>query len=69
MHAEVNVTVPAALTVEQGHDVAVEVRHRLLHHLKYLADATVHVDPASASGEEHHHIESHQHDDLAPHSH
>jgi cation diffusion facilitator family transporter len=69
MRAEVSVTVPAGETVEQGHAVAVEVRHQLLHHLRYLADATVHVDPASASGEEHHHIENHRHDDLPPHSH
>jgi cation diffusion facilitator family transporter len=69
MHAEVNVTVPAGESIERGHAVAVEVRHQLLHHLQYLSDTTVHVDPASASGEEHHHIENHAHDDLPPHSH
>jgi cation diffusion facilitator family transporter len=69
MHAEVNVTVPAGQTVEQGHAVAVEVRHQLLHHLKFLSDATVHVDPPSASGQKHHRIEHHRHDDLPAHSH
>lgn len=69
MHAEVNVTVPAGQTVERGHAVAVEVRHQLLHHLQYLSDATVHVDPPSASGQEHHGIENHRHDDLPEHSH
>ena len=69
MHAEVNVTVPAGESVEQGHAVAVEVRHQLPHHLEYLSDATVRVDPASASGEEQPHIETHRHDRLPPHSH
>jgi divalent metal cation (Fe/Co/Zn/Cd) transporter len=56
-------------SVEQGHAVAVEVRHQLPHHLEYLSDATVRVDPASASGEEQPHIENHRHDRLPPHSH
>jgi cation diffusion facilitator family transporter len=69
MHAEVNVTVPAGQSVEQGHDVAVEARHRLLHRLEYLSDATVHVDPETASGQAHHRIPEHRHDDLPAHSH
>jgi cation diffusion facilitator family transporter len=69
MLAEVNVAVPAGLSVEEGHAVAVEVRHQLLHHLEYLSDATVHVDPDTASGQAHHHISEHQHDDLPVHSH
>ena len=51
MLAEVNVAVPSGLSVEEGHAVAVEVRHQLLHHLEYLSDATVHVDPETASGQ------------------
>jgi cation diffusion facilitator family transporter len=69
LHAEVSVTVASGQSVEQGHAIAVEVRHQLLHHLEYLADATVHVDPRSASGREHHRIEHHRHDHLPPHSH
>jgi cation diffusion facilitator family transporter len=69
MLAEVNVAVPCALSVEEGHAVAVEVRHRLLHRLEYLSDATVHVDPDTASGQEHHRIPEHRHDDLPVHSH
>ena len=69
MLAEVNVAVPAGLSVEDGHAVAVEVRHRLLHRLEYLSDATVHVDPDTASGQEHHDIPEHRHDDLPMHSH
>ena len=33
MLAEVNVAVPSGLSVEEGHAVAVEVRHQLLHRL------------------------------------
>jgi cation diffusion facilitator family transporter len=69
LHAEVNVTVNPNLTVEAGHQIAVEVRHQLMHHLGYLANATVHVDPANAPGEAHHHIFEHTHDGLPVHSH
>lgn len=67
--AEVNVAVASDLTVEQGHDIAKEVRHKLLHQLPYLANATIHVDPFGASGERHHEISAHDHDALPTHSH
>ena len=69
MHAELNVSVSADLSVEEGHEIAVEVRHQLLHHLQYLSGATIHVDPEHAPGEEHHGVEEHEHDDLPSHSH
>ena len=69
LHAEVHITVDSSLSVEKGHGIAKEFRHELLHHLKYLSDATIHVDPASASGPEHHHIAEHKHDGLPAHSH
>ncbi|MEW6440534.1 MAG: cation diffusion facilitator family transporter [bacterium] len=69
MHAELNIAVSQALSVEEGHKVAIEVRHRLLHHLRYLSNATIHVDPATASGERHHRIPEHAHGDLSTHSH
>lgn len=69
MLAEVNVAVPSGLSVEDGHAIAVEARHQLLHSLEYLSDATVHVDPDSAFGQAYHHIPNHQHDDLPEHSH
>lgn len=67
--AEVNIAVRSDLTVEKGHEIAQEVRHQLLHHLRYLSNATIHIDPISASGETHHRIEGHVHDELATHSH
>lgn len=69
LHAEVNVAVRADLSVEQGHDIAKEVRHNLLHELRYLSNATIHIDPAAASGEVHHGIANHTHNHLSPHSH
>jgi cation diffusion facilitator family transporter len=69
MRAEVAVAVDPGLSVAEGHDVAVEVRHQLLHHLRHLDDATVHVDPETASGHQHHAVELHQHGGLPLHSH
>jgi cation diffusion facilitator family transporter len=69
LHAELNVAVSADLSVEEGHEIAIEVRHQLLHQLKYLSDATIHIDPEHASGQEYHCIEDHEHDDFPSHSH
>jgi cation diffusion facilitator family transporter len=69
MHAELNIAVDQTLTVEKGHDIAKSVRHELLHRLKYLSNATIHVDPANASGEQHHRIGEHAHGEFPRHSH
>jgi cation diffusion facilitator family transporter len=69
MYAELNITVCADLSVEAGHGIALEVRHELLHCLRYLSDAIIHVDPEHASGAEYHCIEKHEHDQLPSHSH
>lgn len=54
LHAEVNITVAQTLSVEEGHEIANEVRHVLLHHLQFISNALIHVDPANASGESFH---------------
>jgi cation diffusion facilitator family transporter len=69
LHAEVNVTLASAMTLREAHTVAEEVRHQLLHHLKYLSLVVIHVDPEEKSGEHHHHIDMHSHDGLPAHSH
>ena len=69
MLAEINLAVDPGLSVEAAHEIASEVRHQLLHHLKYLSNATIHVDPTSVSGEHHHQIGEHEHDDYTVHSH
>lgn len=69
LHAEVNIVVSPEISVERGHDIAKDVRHQLLHRLRYLSNATIHVDPVSASGEKYHRIAEHAHDDISSHSH
>ena len=69
MHAEVNVAVDPDLSVTKGHAIAVHVQHDLLHDLRYLASATIHIDPWDTSGERHHRAANHTHDDLPTHSH
>ena len=54
MLAEVNIAVDPGLSVGAGHDIAEDVHHQLLHNLKYLSNATVHVDPVGLAGEEFH---------------
>ena len=54
MLAEVNIAVDPDLSVGAGHDIAEDVHHQLLHNLKYLSNATVHVDPVGLAGEEFH---------------
>ena len=69
LHAEVNIAMDPKVTVAEGHEVAKELHHQLLHQLPYLSRATVHVDPVEEAGEEHHRVAEHVHDGLAAHSH
>jgi len=69
LHAEINLAVSDELSVKDGHEIAKEVRHQLMHHLSYLSGATIHVDPLRASGEEHHHLGEHRHGELPLHLH
>jgi cation diffusion facilitator family transporter len=43
--ADVNIDVDPALTVTEGHDIALAVENALLHDVPMLAEVTVHVDP------------------------
>lgn len=69
LHAEVNIAVDPHLPVAEGHDIARAVHHRLLHDVPFLTGATIHVDPATASGEAHHGVRVHTHDGLPDHGH
>jgi cation diffusion facilitator family transporter len=69
LRAEVNVAVDPDLSVAEGHAIAREVNHRLMHDLRYLDMAVVHVDPVQEAGEEHHRVDEHSHDGLPLHSH
>lgn len=50
LHAEVTVAVAPELSVAQGRQIAGEVHHQLLHHIGYLGNATITVDPAGPGG-------------------
>jgi len=69
LHAELSVAVASRHSVAQGHDIAKEVRHQLLHHLPYLSSASVHIDPVEEAGDDFHRIAQHRHDGLDAHSH
>jgi len=69
LHAELNITVRPALPVAQGHAIATDVRHQLMHHIPALSNAVIHVDPLDASGEEHHRIAEHRHGEWMAHTH
>lgn len=69
LHAELSVTVAGDFSVLEGHEIAKEVRHQLLHHLPHLGGVTIHIDPDNAGGEQHHRIGQHAHDGLPVHAH
>lgn len=69
LQAEVSIAVAPELSVAEGHAIATEVRHQLLHHVRYLNEVTVHVDPLDKAGAEHHRIDEHAHDGIPTHSH
>jgi len=69
LHAEINLAAVPNMSVAEGHDIALQARHELMHHLPYLSGVTIHVDPEDASGEVHHSIQKHTHQDLPPHAH
>ena len=53
LRAELSLTVDGDIHVSQAHDIAEHVRHNLLHHVRRLADATIHTDPAIAGSDPH----------------
>ena len=57
--AELTISVDRDLSVAQGHEIAEEVCHRLLHEIPNLADAALHVDPFEEFPGEHHRQTAH----------
>ncbi|GIM90274.1 cation diffusion facilitator family transporter [Paractinoplanes toevensis] len=60
MHAEAAVVVGADLSLLAAHEIAADAEHQLTHHVPRLVSATVHVDPDSHPGGEHHLDLSHE---------
>jgi cation diffusion facilitator family transporter len=69
LYAEVNFAVSGEMSVTEAHVITLEARHQLLHHLPYLENVVVHVDPENLSGEEHHRIMEHMHEGSDTHPH
>jgi cation diffusion facilitator family transporter len=71
LHAEINLAVSDDLSVKEGHEIAKEVQHQLMHHLGCISRTTItiHVDPLRDSGEEHHSPGEHAHGSVPPHHH
>src|SRR5215213_1427133 len=56
---ELNLSVAPDISVEQGHEIAKNVRKRLLHALPQLTTVTVHIDPAGAPSDDFHAVTAH----------
>ncbi|MBC7560788.1 MAG: cation transporter [Dermatophilaceae bacterium] len=54
MRAEITLTVDDTLSVVKAHTIADEAQHQLIHRVPRLDDATVHVNPITRPGIDHH---------------
>lgn len=54
LHAEAEVVSDCDLTVAEGHEIAEEAQHRLLHEIPKLVRATIHTSPCVHDGRDHH---------------
>ena len=69
LYVELVVAVRSDASAKEGHEVAKEVRHQILHHLPHVGSVVIHVDPESDFGEEHYRMGHHSHGDFPSHSH
>lgn len=58
LHAEADIVVDMDLSVAEGHAIAEDARHALLHGVPRLADANIHADPCGHDGSDGH-LEGH----------
>ena len=59
LETSLTITVDCDATVSEGHLIAEEVRHRLLHDVRRLDTALIHVDPCSHDGSDPHAMTRH----------
>jgi cation diffusion facilitator family transporter len=59
LHAEVEVTSDADVSLAAAHTIAEEARHHLLHQVRRLSSITIHTSPTSRPGRDPHAITSH----------
>lgn len=67
--ADAQVVVDCERSLTDAHAIAEEARHRLLHDLPRLAQASVHVDPCTHTGADHHSVTAHHFADRHDHAH
>lgn len=61
LRAEVEVAVDGTLPLAEGHRIAHDTEHRLLHDVPRLSAAIVHVNPCSPAGDATHELTAHHH--------
>jgi cation diffusion facilitator family transporter len=66
---ELVVAVKSNATAKEGHAIAKEVRHQILHHLPHAGSVMIHIDPESDFGESHYKMGEHKHGDFPLHLH
>jgi len=59
LHASIEVTVPADMSIAQAHATAELVHHRLLHEVPRLTDVTIHANPTHEAGTDPHALTAH----------
>jgi len=59
LEAELHAGVDSQISTADSHAIAQEIEHALLHALPQLATVTVHIDPVSADGQDHHAVTAH----------
>ena len=67
LHAEADIVVDADLSLLQAHELAADAEHQLTHAVPRLTGATVHTDPATHPGAQHHTDLSHARRDRLHH--
>jgi cation diffusion facilitator family transporter len=60
LHAGMELTFPAAMSIAQAHATAEVVHHRLLHQIPRLSDVTIHANPTNEPGRDPHALTAHQ---------
>ena len=59
LHASIELTMPADMSIARAHATAELVHHRLLHEIPRLADVTIHSNPAPEPGSDAHSLTAH----------
>lgn len=60
LRVEVTIEVDGHLTVEEGHEIAIDVQYALQQQFPLMISPTIHVDPQGHPGEAHHFVEHHR---------